>query len=197
MRKAGLPAVVVAIVAIVAIGLAGLSGTAGTGPGEPSPVASPEDGGRPSLPPATRAPVASRSAESRAPLDPAEAAFADAYLILAEAHDDVVVELLIANPLAEFDLVGVPLTDLVDETRNRLAGLPRLPSVAGEVERLEREMGAVVDLLRAIDPHGPRLAMAETYREALDHWVDNVRPATEAIRTMLGLPPPEAGDLRL
>lgn len=126
-----------------------------------------------------------------------ELAFADAYRALAETHDRQATDLLIANPLAEFDLVGARLIDLIDESRQRLAGLPPFPGTTDPVRDLQREMAAALVLLRAVDPHGPPSEKAATYQRALDYWVEHVQPVSDAIRAALGLPPSASGDLQL
>lgn len=181
--------VVLAAVAFGLLGPSGLFGPPGRAPGvavSAPPVPSPA---------ATRAAVVPTA--SHRPLSADEQAFADAYLGLAESYDRQVSDLLIANPLAEFDLVGTRLTDLVDLTRGQLAGLPALALTAGQVEELEREMAAAVALLRGIDPHGPAVERATTYQRALDYWIEHVRPLSDAIRAAVGLPPSASGDLRL
>jgi len=192
MRLAGLLLVALAVMAVAAIGLSGLSGREDPVGSSPPPSGEASTG---ALPPPT-GPEGSPSADP-SQLDADEQAFADAYLALAAVHDSGVVELLIANPLAEFDLVGVPLTDLVDLTRQQLADLPPLAATAEHVAALDREMAATVALLRAIEPHGPRRDMATSYTSALDYWIDHVRPESEAIRTRLALPPVPFGDLQL
>jgi hypothetical protein len=126
-----------------------------------------------------------------------ELAFAEAYLGLATTHDAQATDLLIANPLAEFDLVGERLIDLLDQTRQQVAELPSIPLTAGRMRDLEHELGETVELLRAVDPHGPPVDMATEYQHALDYWIEHVHPVSEAIRASLGLPPPATGDLRL
>lgn len=146
-------------------------------------------------PAATRA--AALPAGSQRPLRADELEFAEAYGDLAESYNRQASDLLIANPLSEFDLVGVRLTDLVDLTRARLADLPAITLTTGKVDELEREMAAVADLLRAIDPHGPATERATTYQRALDYWVERVQPVSDSIRAAVGLAPSPSGDLRL
>jgi hypothetical protein len=152
------------------------------------------------------APTVPSSAATQATVPPAdslrslrsdEQAFAEAYLGLAESYNRQASDLLIANPLSEFDLVGARLTDLVDLTRAQLTDLPALTFTAGQVGELEREMAAVGDLLRGIDPHGPELERTTAYRLALDYWTEHVQPASDAIRAAVGLAPSASGDLRL
>ena len=140
---------------------------------------------------------ADRPAASQGPLSPDEQAFAEAYRTLAETYDHQATDLLIANPLSEFDLVGSRLTDLIDRTRQQLAGLPPLALTADQVRAVEREMAATLALLREVDPHGPQDEQATTYQRALDYWVEHVQPVSDAIRAALGLPPSATGDLRL
>lgn len=129
--------------------------------------------------------------------NPTQHAFADAYRTLAETHNREATDLLIANPLAEFDLVGTRLMELIDRTREGLTGLPAVAQTASRVHRVDVEMGATVALLRAIDPHGPPDQRATQYQRALDYWVEHVQPESDAIRAALGLPPSASGDLRL
>jgi hypothetical protein len=136
-------------------------------------------------------------AVSQRRLDADEQSFADAWVGLVETYDRQCTDLLMANPLAEFDLVGTRLIDLVDETRGRIADLPPLALTAGEVRSVELEMAATVTLLRMVDPHGPRADQAQQYQLALDHWIERVKPASDAIRAALGLPSSGTGDLRL
>lgn len=131
------------------------------------------------------------------PLTPDERAFAQAFTALADEHNRAVTELLIANPLAEWDLVGVPLAALVATTPNRLAGLPAVPLTQGTVDRLAEAVTASAALLSAIDPHAPRVDQATAYGQALDDWVGHVLPVDLELRGRLGLPPPVSGDLRL
>jgi hypothetical protein len=157
-------------------------------------------GGSPS--PSDAGALASPSLAASPPTaDPAvnsdELAFAEAYLGLATTHDAQATDLLIANPLAEFDLVGERLIDLLDQTRQQVAELPSYPLTASRVRDLERELGETVELLRAIDPHGPSVDMATDYQHALDYWIEHVQTVSAAIRASLGLPPPATGDLRL
>jgi hypothetical protein len=125
------------------------------------------------------------------------AAAVGGYLGLATGFDDATTEIQIANPLAEFDLVGARLIELIESTRQRLAALPPSGATAHRLRQLDVEMAATVDLLRAIDPHGPRDQTATRYQQALDYWVDHVAPITAAIRSALSLPPPPGGDLKL
>jgi hypothetical protein len=177
--------------AVATVGLASMLGPDGSvaSPTPPGPAGSAP---RPS-PGGTERPTS----RSPSPLTTDERIFADAYLARAEGHDRQVVELLIANPLSEYDLVGVPLTDLLDETRRLMAALPAPASVADRLAILDREVTATVALLGAIDPHGPRGDIASEYTAALDYWADHVRPVSEAVRALLGLPAVPLGDLQL
>jgi hypothetical protein len=138
-----------------------------------------------------------RSPPGQRPLETDEQRFADAYRGLAETHNIQASDLLISNPLAEYDLVGIRLVDLIDRTREQLSELPGLSPMDGPVGELGREMAATVTLLRAIDPHGSASERAMRYQAALDRWVERVQPRSDAIRAELGLPPSTTGDLRL
>ncbi len=128
---------------------------------------------------------------------PDEQAFADAFLALADEHNRACTEILLANPLAEFDLVGARLTDQVIETRSRLASLPRLELTSTLVGDLDSAIADTIALLEAVDPHGPRVDQATAYQAALDHWVAHVLPVANEIRAVVGLPDATTGDLQL
>jgi len=197
LRRLGPGLAGVGVVVAAAFGLVGLAGSGlfGQDAGSGSSSA-PSDAVRVTGAPTHGESAVPPTAGSR-PLSAEERAFAEAYLGLAESHDRETIELLIANPLLEWDLIGVPLTDVVDQTRVRLGGLPPLGLTAGWVRELEREMAATVALLRAVDEHAPQAERGTQYRRALDHWVEQVQPVSEAIRAALGLPPVAPGDLRL
>lgn len=158
--------------------------------GTPAPSALPT--------PASAAPVTPTASDRQtgAPPSPAQA-FVDAWVAEIEAYDSGVTELLIANPLAEYDLVGLRLIDLVARTRELLSTVQPPSGLRAEVRALDDAMAATLARLEAIDPHGPRTEQAAAYRDALDDWVDHVRPIAQAIRDALGLAPVPAGDLQL
>ncbi len=195
------------VLVAAAIGLLGLLGRDAAVSASPSPSVAvgvtsvPSPTGRsPTVPsPPVPSPTAASARPVASPrrLTADEQQFADAYLELAETYDGQATELLIANPLAEFDLVGTQMADLVDRTRERLASLPPLAPTTGQVRDVEREMAATVALLRAIDPHGPRSDRATQYQRALDYWIERVQPVSDEIRAALGRPPSATGDLRL
>jgi hypothetical protein len=124
-------------------------------------------------------------------------AFGDAWAEVVAAHDRGAVEVMIANPLAEWDLVGTRLIDLVGQTRAQLSALAPPGEVRPGTVALDEAIGATLATLEAIDPHGPRPDQAAAFQAALDDWVDHVRPRAEAIRDALGLPPVPPGDLQL
>jgi hypothetical protein len=124
-------------------------------------------------------------------------AFGDAWITVVEAHDDHATEVMIANPLSEWDLVGTRLIDLVGQTRGQLTGLGPPADLRDEVLALDGAMAATLAMLQAIEPHGPRPDQAEAYQRALDDWVEHVQPRAQAIRDALGLPPVPPGDLQL
>jgi hypothetical protein len=124
-------------------------------------------------------------------------AFGDAWITVIEAHDDHATEVMIANPLSEWDLVGTRLIDIVGQTRGQLAGLAPPAELRDEALTLDDAMAATLAILEAIEPHGPRTDQAEAYQRALDDWVDHVQPRAQAIRDALGLPPVPPGDLQL
>ncbi len=128
---------------------------------------------------------------------PDEQAFADAFLALADEHNRACTEILLANPLAEFDLVGARLTDQVIDTRGRLASLPPLELTRTLVGDLDSAIAGTIGLLDAVDPHGPRVDQATAYQVALDHWVAHVLPVSNEIRALVGLPDATTGDLQL
>jgi hypothetical protein len=124
-------------------------------------------------------------------------AFGDAWAAAVTAHDHEATEVMIANPLAEWDLVGARLIDLLGQTRARLSALAPPADLRPETRTLDEAIGLTLGMLEAIDPHGPRTDQAAAFLRALDHWIDNVLPRAEAIRDALGLPPVPAGDLQL
>ncbi len=124
-------------------------------------------------------------------------AFGDAWAAAVAAHDRGATEVMLANPLAEWDLVGTRLIDLVSRTRAELSSLAPPADLRSEALALDEAIGATLAMLEAIDPHGPRTDQADAFLRALDDWIDNVRPRAEAIRDALGLPPVPPGDLQL
>ncbi|HEX4896780.1 MAG TPA: hypothetical protein VFV53_00315 [Candidatus Limnocylindrales bacterium] len=156
---------------------------------------------RPSLAPApTATPPATDRPSTPAPSIPQPStgtAFGDAWAAAVAAHDLGATEVMIANPLSEWDLVGVRLIDLVGRTRAELAALEAPAELQPETLGLDEGIGATLTLLEAIDPHGSVTDQAEAFLLALDEWVADVRPRAEAIREALGLPPVPPGDLRL
>ena len=113
-------------------------------------------------------------------LSSAEQPFADGWVAVVEALDQEAVELLIANPLSEYDLVGGRLIEVLEHAREELSALAPPERLRQEVGGLDRAMGAVLAQLGAIDPHGPRTDQATAYRQALDDWMDQVRPHAQA-----------------
>ena len=162
--------------------------------GSPDPVVTES---APAMPSSAATQAAVPPPDSQRSLRSDEQAFAGAYVELAESYNRQASDILIANPLSEFDLVGARLIDLVELTRAQLNDLPGLALSAGQVGELERQMAAVGSQLRAIDPHGPELERATAYRLALDYWTEHVQPASDAIRSAVGLAPSASGDLRL
>jgi hypothetical protein len=150
----------------------------------------------PSLAPAASATPAPSVRASDAPPTTATA-FGDAWAAVIAAHDQGATEVMLANPLAEWDLVGTRLIDLLVETRAQLGALAPPDELVPETLVLDEAIGATLAMLEAIDPHGPRTDQAAAFVEALDDWVDNVRPRAEAIREALSLPPAPPGDLQL
>jgi hypothetical protein len=124
-------------------------------------------------------------------------AFGNAWITVVEAHDDHATEVMIANPLSEWDLVGTRLIDLVGRTRGQLAGLAPPAELRDEALALDDAMAATLAMLEAIEPHGPRTDQAEAYQRALDDWIEHVQPRAQAIRDALGLAPVPPGDLQL
>jgi hypothetical protein len=124
-------------------------------------------------------------------------AFGDAWAAAVAAHDHGATEVMIANPLAEWDLVGARLIDLLGQTRAHLSALAPPADLRPETLALDEAIGATLEMLEAIDPHGPRTDQAAAFLRALDDWIDNVRPRAETIRDALGLPPVPPGDLQL
>ena len=158
-----------------------------------------------SLPPAPSAPAASADAAPTALRSPRPGAgspaargdFASAWTILVDAHDEAAVELLIANPLSEYDLVGNRLIDLVHGTRDRVSALDPPADLATELGALEAAMTSILGQLERIDPHGPRADQSAAFQRALDDWIVGLTPHAQAIRDALGLPPVPQGDLQL
>jgi hypothetical protein len=192
VRWFGLAIAGLVILAAVAIGVASLLGRGATAETSSAPSA---DVGGTASPSASVPPSAAIA--SRRPPTAEERAFADAYLELAEAFNREATDLMIANPLAEWDLVGTRLTELVAGTRGQLAGLPPLPLTDVAVRRLDDEIAATVALLEAVDPHGAQSEQTTAYLRALDYWVAHVQPVSGEIRAALGLPPVSTGDLAL
>ena len=124
-------------------------------------------------------------------------AFGDAWIAVVEAYDDRATEVLIANPLSEWDLVGTWLIDLVGQTRGQLARLAPPTELRDEALALDQALAAALAMLEAIEPHGPRTDQAEAFQRALDDWIEHVQSRAEAIRDALGLPPIPPGDLQL
>lgn len=131
------------------------------------------------------------------PLPSTATTFADAWLAVVEPFDAHATEVMIANPLAEWDLVGTRLIDLVGQTRRQLAGLAPPAELAEAVRALDTAIATTQAMLEAIEPHGDRTRQAEAFQLALDDWAEHVRPRAEAIRAALGLPPAPPGDLHL
>jgi hypothetical protein len=161
----------------------------------PAPSSTGSPAGGPGRTPSS--PAASAPAVPVRSLSPDEQALADAFNALADEHNRAITELMISNPLAEWDLVGVPLAALVAGLPDRLAGLPLAPLTQATVQRLADAVTATGALLSAIDPHGPRVEQAAAYAQALDDWITHVLPLDLELRAHLGLPPPASGDLRL
>jgi hypothetical protein len=186
-----------AVLVVLAAGLLGVLGRDVASVSSPSPSSTPDrtPGSSPiglsSVGPTAR-PVPSQRA-----LGVDERALAAAYLEFAGGFNVSSTDIQISDPLAEFDLVGTRLIDLLDRTSEQIAALPQAGSTADAVRELGAEMTATSALLRAIDPHGPRGLAATEYRQALDYWIDNVKPVTDAIRVTLGLATTPVGDLRL
>jgi hypothetical protein len=124
-------------------------------------------------------------------------AFVDAWAAFVGTHDEGATELLIANPISEYDLVGARLIDLIDRTRGDLSELTPPAALGEEVRALDASMAGTLALLRAIDPDAPRTDQEAAFRRALDDWVDHVIPDAQSIRDALGMAPVPAGDLQL
>jgi hypothetical protein len=124
-------------------------------------------------------------------------AFGDAWAAAVGAHDREATEVMLANPLAEWDLVGTRLIDLLGRSRAELSALAPPAELRPETLALDEAIGATLAALEAIDPHGPRPDQAAAFLQALDDWIGNARPRAEAIRDALGLPPVPQGDLQL
>ncbi len=149
----------------------------------------------PGSPGSSIAPTA-RATPSRS-LSGGEQAFADAFLALADTHNRACTEILLSNPLSEFDLVGSRLIAQVVETRAGLDSLPPTSLTAGLAGDLSDAIADTIALLEAVDPHGPRVDQATAYQAALDQWVAQVQPVAGDIRAALGLPNATTGDLQL
>jgi hypothetical protein len=161
----------------------------------PAPTATPSV-----APVASATPPPSDRPSNPPPSDPPPStgtAFGDAWAAAVAAHDHGATEVMIANPLAEWDLVGARLIGLVGQTRAQLAALEAPAELLLETLALDEATGATLAMLEAVDPHGPGTDQAEAFLRALDDWIDNVRPRAEAIRDALGLPPVPPGDLQL
>ncbi len=128
---------------------------------------------------------------------PSDAAFVDAWVAVVESFDSQVAEVMISNPLSEYDLVGTRLIDLIDQTRLQLSTLAPPARLSEDALALDAAIGATLGMLEAIDPHGNRLSQAAAFQRALDDWVDHVLPLAQAIRASLALPPVPPGDLQL
>jgi hypothetical protein len=124
-------------------------------------------------------------------------AFADAWRAVVEDHDRQAMDVLIANPLAEWDLVGTRLIEVIVETRRQLSSLAPPVRLREEGGALDGALEGALALLRAIDPHGPRTDQEAAYQRALDDWVEHVRPHAQAIRDALGLTRVPPADLQL
>ena len=144
---------------------------------------------------ATAAPTRSgpQTGASRSP----DQAFADGWLGVVVAHDAAATAVLIANPLAEWDLVGVRLVDVVRATRGQLSTLSPPARLQQDMSALDAALAANLALLGAVDPHGTRADQEAAYGHALDDWIDHVRPDAQSIRDALGLAPVPPGDLQL
>jgi hypothetical protein len=175
----------VAGAAMVAVAIVGGACVAG-----PSP---------PATPPAVSATTAAPAATEQPPdTEPSTGdVFGDAWVAVVERYDAAAIELLISNPLSEYDLVGARLIELLEQTREQLSTLPVPTRLRQEVLDLDAAMGTTLALLKAIDPHGPRPDQAQAYQRALDDWSDHVRPHADAIRDALGWSPVPSGDLQL
>ena len=114
-----------------------------------------------------------------------------------DAHDAEMTSLLIANPLAEYDLVGFRLIDRIAQTRVQLGALDPPTGAGAELIALGQAIDATSAMLKAVDPGGTATDQASAYVLALDDWVDHVRPHAESIRRALGLAPVPPGDLQL
>jgi hypothetical protein len=128
---------------------------------------------------------------------PTDVAFGDAWDAVVESFDTRMAEVMISNPLSEYDLVGTRLIDLIDQTRLQLSTLAPPASLREDALALDTAIGATLAMLEAIDPHGDRRSQAEAFQHALDDWVDRVLPLAQAIRDSLALPPVPPGDLQL
>jgi hypothetical protein len=128
---------------------------------------------------------------------PTDIAFGDAWVAVVESFDTLVAEVMISNPLSEYDLVGTRLIDLIDQTRLQLSTLSAPALLSEDVLALDGAIGATLAMLEAIDPHGNRSSQAAAFQHALDDWVDHVLPLAQTIRDSLALPPVPPGDLQL
>ena len=142
-------------------------------------------------------PTLSAPASPPGPASSTGEAFAHAWLDVAGTFDAQAAELMISNPLSEWDLVGFRFIDLIDETRRQLSVLAPPARLSDEVLALDAALAATLRMLAAIAPDAPRASQEEAFRRALDDWVEHVRPRAQAIRDALGLPPVPPGDVQL
>jgi len=156
----------------------------------------PGSGGPPSRAPSA-APTSEASDLPAAQSASTGARFADAWLALVEAYDAQATEVMISNPLSEWDLVGDRLVALVEGAHQQLMTLPSPAELSEDVQALDAALTRTLAMLEAIEPHGPRTGQAEAFQRALDDWVEHVQPLAAAIREALGLPPVPPGDLQL
>jgi hypothetical protein len=160
-----------------------------------APSATPSVGG--TATPATPTFTVDPTARPSAPLPSTAPTFADAWLAVVEPFDAQSTDLLISNPLSEWDLVGTRLIDLIGRTRGQLGELAPPAELDDDTGALDEAIGTTQAMLEAIEPHGDKTKQAEAFQLALDDWAEHVRPQAEAIRVALGLPPVPAGDLHL
>src|SRR3990172_9564855 len=109
---------------------------------------------------AVRVPSAAPSSASPAPATPTASAarsgkppsteptFIDAWTVVVEAHNARATELLISNPVSEYDLVGARLIELIAQTRAELSTLAPPPRVREEVLQLADAIAATLVMLR-------------------------------------------------
>ena len=142
-------------------------------------------------------PTQEASDRQSGPKPPTEVTFAETWLATVETYDARAAEVMIANPLAEWDLVGTQLIDLVHQTRREMSTLASPDELRDEVLALDEAIAGTLVMLEAIEPHGRRTDQAQAFQRALDDWVDHVRPQAEAIRDALGLSSVPPGDLQL